>query len=75
MMREFFVRFGGIVMVTCFACGLLAGCGSDEADSDTGVEGQRIASSMQDYVQMVLDLDQKTRHGQMQGVPMGGIVK
>lgn len=71
MMHEVFARFGGIVMMICFVCGLLAGCGSDEADPDTGVEGQRIASSMQDYVQMMLDLDQKTRHGQMHGAPMG----
>lgn len=71
MMREVFVRFCKIVMMMCLASGLLAGCGSEDVDSDTGVEGQRIASSMQDYVQLVLDFDQKARNGQIQGAPMG----
>lgn len=65
MMREMFARLNAIGTVVCLACGLLAGCGSNEADSDTGAEGQRIASSMQDYVQLVLDLDQKARDGRM----------
>lgn len=69
--RVFLARLGAIGAVVCLAGGLLAGCGSNEADSDTGAEGQRIASSMQDYVQLVLDLDQKARNGQIQGAPMG----
>lgn len=39
-------------------------------DSDNGVEGQRIASSMSDHVQLLLDLNQKNLDGQMDGTPM-----
>lgn len=39
-------------------------------DSDDGVEGQRIASSMSDHVQLLLDLNQKNLDGQMDGTPM-----
>ena len=41
-------------------------------DSDNGVEGQRIASSMSDHVQLLLDLNQKNLDGQMDGTPMSG---
>lgn len=39
-------------------------------DSDNGVEGQRIASSMSDHVQLLLDLNQKNLDGRMDGTPM-----
>lgn len=43
---------------------------SSGMDSDNGVEGQRIASSMSDHVQLLLDLNQKNLDGQMDGTPM-----
>lgn len=39
-------------------------------DSDNGVEGQRIASSISDHVQLLLDLNQKNLDGPMDGTPM-----
>lgn len=39
-------------------------------DSDNDVEGQRIASSMSDHVQLLLDLNQRNLDGRMDGTPM-----